>query len=67
MTRLRALVVLPTRDLVTQVREVFETTGKGRGLKVPTFVTKTNGWFSLVLRLELPLANTPFHMSRLNS
>lgn len=34
VTRLRALVVLPTRDLVTQVREVFEVLGKGRGLKV---------------------------------
>lgn len=34
VTRLRALVVLPTRDLVTQVRETFETIGKGRGLKV---------------------------------
>lgn len=34
VTRLRALIVLPTRDLVTQVREVFETIGKGRGLKV---------------------------------
>lgn len=26
--------MLPTRDLVTQVREVFEMAGKGRGLKV---------------------------------
>ncbi|KIM84308.1 hypothetical protein PILCRDRAFT_68419 [Piloderma croceum F 1598] len=34
VTRLRALVVLPTRDLVTQVRETFETIGKGRGLKI---------------------------------
>lgn len=34
MTRLRALVVLPTRDLVTQVRETFEAVGKGRGLKI---------------------------------
>ena len=32
--RLRALVVLPTRDLVTQVRETFEAIAKGRGLKV---------------------------------
>ena len=35
VTRLRALIVLPTRDLVTQVREVFEIAGKGRGLRVP--------------------------------
>ncbi|KAJ7220101.1 DEAD-domain-containing protein, partial [Mycena pura] len=34
VTRLRALVVLPTRDLVTQVRETFEAVGKGRGLKI---------------------------------
>ncbi len=32
--RLRALVVLPTRDLVAQVRETFEAVAKGRGLKV---------------------------------
>ncbi|KAL4062859.1 DEAD-domain-containing protein [Scleroderma citrinum] len=36
ITRLRALVVLPTRDLVTQVRETFEAIGKGRGLKIGT-------------------------------
>ncbi|KAI0041203.1 P-loop containing nucleoside triphosphate hydrolase protein [Auriscalpium vulgare] len=36
VTRLRALIVLPTRDLVTQVRETFEEVGKGRGLKVGT-------------------------------
>ena len=34
VTRLRALVVLPTRDLVIQVRETFEAIVKGRGLKV---------------------------------
>ncbi|EJD06978.1 DEAD-domain-containing protein [Fomitiporia mediterranea MF3/22] len=33
-TKLRALVVLPTRDLVLQVQEVFEAVGKGRGLKI---------------------------------
>ena len=32
VTRLRALIVLPTRDLVTQVREKIEEVGKGRGL-----------------------------------
>ncbi|KAG5731150.1 hypothetical protein E4T56_gene20630, partial [Termitomyces sp. T112] len=36
VTRLRALVVLPTRDLVMQVRETFETLGKGRGLQIGT-------------------------------
>jgi ATP-dependent RNA helicase DDX51/DBP6 len=34
VVRLRALVVLPTRDLVIQVRETFEAIAKGRGLKV---------------------------------
>ncbi len=34
MTRLRALIVLPTRDLVNQVKETFEAVGKGRGLRV---------------------------------
>ncbi|KAH7909502.1 DEAD-domain-containing protein [Hygrophoropsis aurantiaca] len=34
VTHLRALVVLPTRDLVTQVRETFEAIGKGHGLKI---------------------------------
>ena len=37
VTRLRALVVLPTRDLVMQVRETFEAVSKGRGLKVVVF------------------------------
>ncbi|KAI0322540.1 P-loop containing nucleoside triphosphate hydrolase protein [Amylostereum chailletii] len=36
VTRLRALVVLPTRDLVAQVRETFEAVSKGRGLKIGT-------------------------------
>ncbi|KAJ3834986.1 DEAD-domain-containing protein [Lentinula raphanica] len=35
-TRLRALIVLPTRDLVMQVRETFEEISKGRGLKIGT-------------------------------
>ncbi|BGP58105.1 ATP-dependent RNA helicase dbp6 [Rhodotorula sphaerocarpa] len=34
VTRLRALVLLPTRDLVGQVRETFEAFIKGTGLKV---------------------------------
>ncbi|KAI9461591.1 hypothetical protein BJY52DRAFT_1185411 [Lactarius psammicola] len=34
VARLRALVVLPTRDLVVQVRETFEAIAKGRGLKI---------------------------------
>ncbi|KAG1747119.1 DEAD-domain-containing protein [Suillus paluster] len=34
VTHLRALIVLPTRDLVTQVRETLEAIAKGRGLKI---------------------------------
>ncbi|GAA6008392.1 hypothetical protein JCM11491_004459 [Sporobolomyces phaffii] len=34
VTRLRALVLLPTRDLVGQVRETFEGFAKGTGLKI---------------------------------
>ncbi|GAA5858660.1 hypothetical protein JCM8547_001410 [Rhodosporidiobolus lusitaniae] len=34
VTRLRALVLLPTRDLVGQVRETFEGYARGTGLKI---------------------------------
>ncbi|KAG2058536.1 DEAD-domain-containing protein [Suillus hirtellus] len=34
VTHLRALIVLPTRDLVLQVRETLEAITKGRGLKI---------------------------------
>ncbi|KAF8899912.1 P-loop containing nucleoside triphosphate hydrolase protein [Gymnopilus junonius] len=36
ITRLRALIVLPTRDLVTQVRETIEVLSKGTKLKIGT-------------------------------
>ncbi|KAF9522065.1 P-loop containing nucleoside triphosphate hydrolase protein [Crepidotus variabilis] len=36
VTRLRALIVLPTRDLVAQVRETIEVLSKGTNLKVGT-------------------------------
>ena len=36
ITRLRGLVVLPTRDLVHQVREVFEQFSRGTGLRIGT-------------------------------
>ncbi|KAG0227074.1 ATP-dependent RNA helicase dbp6 [Actinomortierella wolfii] len=36
VTRLRALIVLPTRDLCVQVKETFETFTKGTDLKVAT-------------------------------
>ncbi|KAI7866841.1 P-loop containing nucleoside triphosphate hydrolase protein [Spinellus fusiger] len=38
ITRLRALVVLPTRDLVMQVKETFDAFTKGTSLKVATVV-----------------------------
>ncbi|KZT39974.1 DEAD-domain-containing protein [Sistotremastrum suecicum HHB10207 ss-3] len=34
VTRLRALIIVPTRDLVSQVRETIEAVSKGRGLKI---------------------------------
>ena len=34
VTRLRALIVLPTKDLVVQVRETLEALAKGTGLQV---------------------------------
>ncbi|CAE6417686.1 unnamed protein product [Rhizoctonia solani] len=34
VARLRALVVLPTRELAVQVRETFDAVAKGRGLKI---------------------------------
>jgi superfamily II DNA/RNA helicase len=46
VTRLRALIILPTRDLVTQVRETFEVVGKGRGLKVAYFLAYRNIYLS---------------------
>ncbi|CAA7267090.1 unnamed protein product [Cyclocybe aegerita] len=36
VTRLRALIVLPTRDLVAQVRETIEVLSKGTNLKIGT-------------------------------
>ena len=70
--RLRALVVLPTRDLVLQVRETFEAISKGRGLKVrstnrftffpprSTYTTFGYGYG----RLERPQANIPSLMNK---
>jgi ATP-dependent RNA helicase DDX51/DBP6 len=42
VTRLRALVVLPTRDLVTQVKETFEAFCKSTDLKVGVAVGQTS-------------------------
>ncbi|KZP00427.1 DEAD-domain-containing protein [Calocera viscosa TUFC12733] len=43
VTRLRALVVLPTRDLVQQVRETMESLCKGTGLRVGS-ATGAQSW-----------------------
>lgn len=43
VTRLRALVILPTRDLVAQTRETFEAVAKSTGLKLAT-VTGSQGF-----------------------
>jgi len=43
VTRLRALVILPTRDLVSQTRETFEAVAKSTGLKLAT-VTGSQGF-----------------------
>lgn len=42
VTRLRALIVLPTRDLVTQVKETLEEVSKGSGLSVSN--TRNDSW-----------------------
>ncbi|CAG8572651.1 11608_t:CDS:10, partial [Ambispora gerdemannii] len=42
VTRLRALVVLPTRDLVTQVKETFEAFCKGTDLKIGVITGQTS-------------------------
>ncbi|KAJ9106074.1 hypothetical protein QFC21_001213 [Naganishia friedmannii] len=36
VTRLRALIILPTRDLVMQVRETLESLSRGTGLRIGT-------------------------------
>ena len=43
VTRLRALIVLPTRDLVVQVRETMEALAKGTGLTVRGLVHRAGG------------------------
>ncbi|KAJ7911507.1 P-loop containing nucleoside triphosphate hydrolase protein [Mycena leptocephala] len=59
VTRLRALVVLPTRDLVTQVRETFEAVGKGRGLKIGT----ATGQHSFSHEQSQLIADKPSHLA----
>jgi ATP-dependent RNA helicase DDX51/DBP6 len=45
VVRLRALIVLPTRDLVVQVRETIEALAKGTGLVVSRY--KSGGMRSI--------------------
>lgn len=58
VTRLRALIILPTRDLVTQVRETLELLTRGTGLKIGT-ATGQNSFAqeqtALVKDLDKPL------------
>jgi ATP-dependent RNA helicase DDX51/DBP6 len=64
VTRLRALIVLPTRDLVTQVRETFEAVGKGRGLKVVYTLLCIISLLTIFARLAPRLANTHLPMNK---
>lgn len=65
VTRLRALIVLPTRDLVTQVRETFEAVGKGRGLKVVYILAYRNHYVLIVsARLAPRQANIHLLMNK---
>lgn len=62
VTRLRALVVLPTRELVVQVKEVLDALAKGTGLKV-RMISRFGG-SKLIFRLRLSLGNNHLRMSR---
>ncbi|WWC98297.1 hypothetical protein V866_005188 [Kwoniella sp. B9012] len=57
-TRLRALIVLPTRDLVIQVRETLEVLAKGTGLNIGSVTGQhsfTQEQSQLVADMETPL------------
>jgi ATP-dependent RNA helicase DDX51/DBP6 len=56
VTRLRALIVLPTRDLVVQVKETLEMLAKGTNLKVSPSQDSSRQW--LIRRSELPVDST---------
>ncbi|KAH9813026.1 P-loop containing nucleoside triphosphate hydrolase protein [Melampsora americana] len=59
VVRLRALIVLPTRDLVLQVKQTFESISKGTGLKL-AIVT---GQHSFSQEQSLLSGNVPFNTS----
>ncbi|KAG9104340.1 ATP-dependent RNA helicase dbp6 [Ceratobasidium sp. 370] len=69
VTRLRALIVLPTRDLVIQVRETLEAVAKGRGLKIAV-VTGQHSFAheqsQLVHVLPSTAASTPQYHSKVD-
>ena len=58
--------MLPTRDLVVQVRETFEAVAKGRGLKVTCNLLLSTGSISTepANRLEPLLGNILSHMNK---
>lgn len=69
VTRLRALIVLPTRDLVVQVRETLEMLSKGTSLKVSTLLRRETsheamGSFSSCYRLVWLVDSIRSSMSR---
>src|SRR5258708_19425241 len=57
--KLRALVIVPTRDLAMQVFETFQAVCKGRGLKVSmiVYVDVPSVVMSHSVRLRWPLAS----------
>ncbi|KAG6888830.1 hypothetical protein C0995_005705 [Termitomyces sp. Mi166 len=73
VTRLRALIVLPTRDLVMQVRETFETLGRGRGFQHLRFLVideadrllaqSFQDWLAQVLAATRPPPRTDEYLS----
>jgi hypothetical protein len=55
---LLALVVMPTRDLVSQVRETFEAITKGTGLKVSishSFIHRTDHRYEVLFNEEFDI------------
>ena len=59
MTRLRALIILPTRDLVMQVRETMEELARGSGLKVRSMRMSTASPDSLAHAVNNPDRSVP--------
>jgi ATP-dependent RNA helicase DDX51/DBP6 len=63
--RLRALIVLPTRDLVVQVKDTLEALAKGTGLLVSSLIRKGCAAARILTsRSEASLVNTPLPRNR---